>query len=107
MFGVAKDELHGQNWNYNKSEFFYHSYNNFPFCDGIDGAKVQSFHFEGFKRWQPNDIVTIIIDLNRAELGVRVNNISIGIIFTGFPMGVPLYPAISPYGTAEEIELLY
>ena len=51
--------------------------------------------------------MTIIVDLNRAELGARVNNISLGIIFTGLPMGVPLYPAISPYGTAEEIELLY
>ena len=107
MFGVAKDELHGQHWNYNKSGFFYHSYNNKPYCDGVDGGNLTNFHSEGFKRFQPNDIVTIIADLNRAELGVRINDINIGIIFSGLPMGVPLYPAISPYGKNEEIELLY
>ena len=107
MFGVAKDEMHGQHWNYNKSGFFYHTYNNLPYCNGIDGYNIQNFHFEGFKRWQPNDIITIIIDLNRAELGVRINNINICIISTWLPMGVPLYPAISPHGKAEEIELLY
>jgi hypothetical protein len=44
--------------------------------------------------------------MNRAELGVRVNDISLGIIFNKLPMGVPLYPAISPLGKKEEIVLL-
>ena len=51
--------------------------------------------------------MTIIVDLNRAELGARVNNINLGIIFNGLSMGVPLHPVISPSGNAEEIELLY
>ena len=44
--------------------------------------------------------------MNRGELGVRVNDISLGIIFNSLPMGVPLYPAIAPYGQEEIIELL-
>ena len=107
MLGVSKDELHGQHWNFNKGGFFYHSYNNLPYCDGVDGQNLTNFHSEGFKRFQTNDIVTIIVDLNRAELGARVNNINLGIIFNGLPMGVPLHPVISPSGNAEEIELLY
>ena len=103
MFGVAKDELHGQNWDYNKGGFFLHSYNMYPYCEGV---KKTHFHTEGFKRLQPNDIVTVIADLNRGELGIRVNDISLGIFFTGLPMGVPLFPAISPYGKEEIIELL-
>ena len=50
--------------------------------------------------------LTIIADMNRAELGVRVNDISLGIICNRLPMGVPLYPAISPIGTEEIIEML-
>ena len=44
--------------------------------------------------------------MNRGELGVRVNDINLGIIFHGLPMGVPIYPAISLYGKEEVIELL-
>lgn len=55
---------------------------------------------------QTNDKITIIVDINRGELGVRVNDISLGIIFSGLPMGVPLFPAISSYSKEEIIELL-
>lgn len=103
MFGVGKDDLHGKRWDYNKIGYFYHSYNNYPY---LNGDYDKNFHIEGFKRLQPNDIVTIIADMNRAELGVRINDISLGIIINRLPMGVPLYPAISPYGKQEEIELL-
>ncbi len=103
MFGVAKDELHGNDWSYNKGGYFFHSYNIHPY---IEGKKIDNFHTEGFKRLQPNDIVTIIVDLNRGELGVRINDISLGIILSGLPMGLPLYPAIAPQGNNEIIELL-
>ena len=59
-----------------------------------------------FKRLQPNDKVTIIGDMNKGEMGIRVNDISLGIIFNSLPMGVPLYPAISPISKEEVIELL-
>ena len=42
----------------------------------------------------------------RGELGVRVNDISLGIIFNSLPMGFPLYPVISPISKEEVIELL-
>ena len=103
MFGVAKDELHGQNWDYNKGGYFFHSYNIHPY---YEGNYIENFHVEGFKRLQPNDKVTIIADIIRGELGVRVNDISLGIICNRLPMGVPLYPAIAPYGQEEIIELL-
>ena len=103
MFGVAKDELHGQSWGYNKGGYFFHSYNINPYCEG---NQITNFKTEGFKRFQPNDKVTIIADMNRGELGVRVNDISLGIIFNSLPMGVPLYPAISPISKEEVIELL-
>ena len=103
MFGVAKDDLHGQDWSYNKGGFFFHSYNIYPYCEG---SQITNFHIEGFKRLQPNDRVTIIADMNRGEMGVRVNDISLGIIFNRLPMGVPIYPAISPYGVEEIIELI-
>ena len=44
--------------------------------------------------------------MNRGELGVRVNDISLGIIYNRLPMGVPLYPAISPISSVEIIEIL-
>ena len=44
------------------------------------GKEDSSYHVEGFKRLQPNDVVTVIADLNQGELGIRVNNISHGII---------------------------
>ena len=103
MFGVAKDELHGQSWNYNKGGFFFHSYNLKPYCEGVDDT---NFHNEGFKRFQPNDKVTIIADMLRGELLAKVNDISIGIVFNRLPLGVPLYPAISPFSKEEVIELL-
>ena len=106
MFGVAKDELHGQSWNYNKGEFFFHYYNLKPYCEGIDGGSVTNFHNEGFKRFQPNDKVTIIADMLRGELLAKVNDTSIGIVFNRLPLGVPLYPAISPISKEEVIELL-
>ena len=61
---------------------------------------------EGFKRLQPNDRVTIIADLNRGELGVRFNDISLGLFCRELPMGIPLFPAISPINKEEVIELL-
>ena len=103
MFGVAKDDLHGQSWSYNKGGFFFHSYNINPYCEG---TQITNFHTEGLKRFQPNDMVTIIADMNRGELGVRVNDISLGIIYNRLPMGVPLYPAISPISSQEIIEIL-
>jgi len=103
MFGVAKDELHGQDWNHNKGGYFFHSYNIYPYCEG---RHITDFHVEGFKRLQPNDQVTVIVDLERGELAIRINNINLGIIWNKLPMGVPLYPAVSPYGTTEIIELL-
>jgi len=103
MFGVAKDELHGQTWSYNNGGFFFHSYNIYPHCEG---TLINNFHIEGFKRLQPNDKVTIIADMNRGELGVRVNDISLGILFNRLPMRVPLYPAISPISSEEIIEIL-
>ena len=39
-------------------------------------------------------------------MGVRFNDISLGIIFNRLPMGVPIYPAISPYAVEEVIELI-
>ena len=59
-----------------------------------------------FKRLQPNDKVTIIADMNRGEMEVRVNDISLGIIFNRIPMGVPIYPAVAPQGAEEVIELI-
>ena len=103
MFGVAKNDMHGQDWFYNKSGFFFHSYNIHPY---IEGEYISNFHTEGFNRLQPNDIVTIIADLNRGELGIKINDISLGIFCNRLPMGVPLFPAISPYGKEEIIELL-
>ena len=42
----------------------------------------------------------------RGELLVKVNNISLGIVFNRLPLGVPLFPAISPISKEEVIELL-
>ena len=106
MFGVAKDELHGQSWGYNKGGFFFHSYNLLPYCEGIYGHTITNVHNEGFKRFQPNDKVTIIADMCRGELLAKVNDISLGIVFNRLPLGVPLFPAISPYSKEEIIELL-
>ena len=106
MFGVAKDEMHGQSWGYNKGGYFFHSYNVVPYCEGIDGYSIKNFPNEGFKRFQPNDIVTVIADMLRGELLVKVNGISIGIVTNRLPLGVPLFPAISPISKEEIIELL-
>ena len=43
----AKDELHGQDWNYNKGGYFFHSYNIHPY---YEGNYIENFHVEGFKR---------------------------------------------------------
>ena len=45
MFGVAKDELHGQNWDYNKGGYFFHSYNIHPY---YEGNYIENFHVEGY-----------------------------------------------------------
>ena len=42
----------------------------------------------------------------RGELSAKVNDISIGIVFNRLPLGVPLFPAISPISKEEIIELL-
>ena len=42
----------------------------------------------------------------RGELLAKVNDISIGLVFNRLPLGVPLYPAISPISKEEVIELL-
>ena len=44
--------------------------------------------------------------MRRAEMLVEVNGISLGVAFAHIPLGVDIYPAISPYGKSEEIELL-
>ena len=42
----------------------------------------------------------------RGELLVKVNDISLGIVFNRLPFGVPLFPAISPISKEEVIEML-
>ncbi len=51
-------------------------------------------------------ILTIIAGLKRGELGIRFNDISLGIFCSSLPMGAPLFPAISPFNKEEIIELL-
>lgn len=58
------------------------------------------------KRLQPNDIVSLIVDLYRREMIVEINDISYGVAYSHIPNGIDLYPIIAPCGNAEEIELL-
>ena len=101
MFGIATDNLHGKKWN-GSSGWFFHSYNSYLFTEENENIK----YCYNATRLQVGDEVSVIVDMKRAEIIIEVNGISFGVAFPHIPSDVDLYPAISPYGTKEEIELL-
>ena len=50
MFGVAKDDMHGQGWNYNKCGYFFHSSNK-----EVQGLRIDKL---ALKNWEalPKDL---------------------------------------------------
>ena len=101
MFGIATDNLHGKMWSGN-SGWFFNGYNSQLFTEDNENNK----YCYNARRLQPGDEICIIVDMRRAEMLVEVNGVSLGVAFNHIPLGVDIYPAISPYGKSEEIELL-
>lgn len=101
MFGIATDNLHGKMWS-GTSGWFFNAYNCQLFTEESENNK---YCYNG-KRLQPGDEVTIVMDMYRAEMSVEVNGVSYGVAFPHIPLGADLYPAVSPYGKTEEIELI-
>ena len=101
MFGIATDNLHGKKWSGN-SGWFFNAYNSQLFTEDTENNKYSY----NAKRLQPGDEINIIMDMQRAEMLIEVNGVSGGVAFAHIPMDVDLYPAISPYGDSEEIELI-
>ena len=106
LIGIGEEAMHGKQYAESGGikSYFYHCYNSYLYSESkmID----ENYALPKGKRLQPNDIVCLIVDLYRREMIVEINDISYGVAFSHIPNGIDLYPVISPYGNAEEIELL-
>lgn len=107
LIGIAEEAVHGKRWDSTGTKnYFFHCYNSYLYTEKEKMINDNYLLPKG-RRLQANDVVCLIVDLYRREMIVEINGISCGVAFSHIPNGIDLYPTISPFGDAEEIELIY